>query len=186
MLAQEKSVDNLIELLKRDQLDENVPTEALERCINYFNYMYPLLLSEDSQLNHNQLLIDNVKALNSALDSISTDASAIRALTAATPDIGDMVLLAQHTITTVEQIQQQLKLIKRRIPPDSNITNLGFSKDVATKLNGCCEHASKITRTLYEAVKVSVQHILTTGGNNFFRYYTITAPVIPPWIRSRV
>lgn len=80
MVAQEKVIDTFVELLKRDQLDENVPTEALERSITYFNTMYPLMLGLNGNLNHNALLNDHVKALNSACDSISTDSSVIQAL----------------------------------------------------------------------------------------------------------
>ncbi|XP_044734295.1 dynactin subunit 1 isoform X2 [Chrysoperla carnea] len=163
MAAQEKSIDNLIDLLKRDQLDENVPTEGLERCINYFNTMYPLLLNDDGQLNHNQLILDSVKALSSALDSITVDATALRALSPTAPDIGDMGLLAQHIITTAEQLQQQLKLIRRRIPPDTNITNLGFKNEISNNLNACCVHAGKVTRTLQEIIKAAIQQILANG-----------------------
>lgn len=80
MLAQEKVIDTFVELLKRDQLDENVPTEALERCVGYFNTMYPLILGLNGNLNHNALLNDHVKALSSACDCINTDSVAIRTL----------------------------------------------------------------------------------------------------------
>lgn len=80
MSAQEKIVDSYIELLKRDQLDENVPSEAIERCVGYFNTMYPIILGINGHLNHSTLLNDNVKALNSACDSINTDSVVIRTL----------------------------------------------------------------------------------------------------------
>ena len=38
MSAHEKAgIDFFIELLRKDQLDENVPMTALEKCTNYFN-----------------------------------------------------------------------------------------------------------------------------------------------------
>lgn len=80
MAAQEKVIDTFVELLKRDQLDENVPLEALERCVGYFNTMYPLMLGLNGNLNHNALLNDHVKALGVACDSIYTDSVTIRAL----------------------------------------------------------------------------------------------------------
>lgn len=80
MLAQEKVIDTFVELLKRDQLDENVPTEALERCVGYFNTMYPLILGLSGNLNHNALLNDHVKALTAACDCIQTDSTVMRTL----------------------------------------------------------------------------------------------------------
>lgn len=78
--AQEKIIDGFVELLKRDQLDENIHLEPLEKCVSYFNTMYPILLGAEHQQNHNLLLSDNIKALGSACDGVTTDALVIRNL----------------------------------------------------------------------------------------------------------
>jgi hypothetical protein len=70
----------LIRLLSCPQLDENVTTEALERCIAYFNTVYPVLLGGEVKANQTHLLGDSGRALSSACDSIRTDAVAIRTL----------------------------------------------------------------------------------------------------------
>lgn len=78
--AQEKIVDGYVELVKRDQLDENVPTEALEKCVSYFNTLFPIILGADVKINHTRSLSDNVKCLYSACDGIINDALVIRNL----------------------------------------------------------------------------------------------------------
>lgn len=78
--AQEKVVDGFVELVKRDKLDENILTEALEKSISYFNTMFPLLLGAEIRPNHNLLISDNVKVLSSACDGLNTDAMVIRNL----------------------------------------------------------------------------------------------------------
>jgi hypothetical protein len=62
------------------QLDENVPSEGLERCIAYFNTVYPVLLCGETKANQTHLLSDSGRALSAACDSVSTDALAIRTL----------------------------------------------------------------------------------------------------------
>lgn len=163
MCAQEKVLDGFIELVKRDQLDENVPTEAMEKCVSYFNIMYPMLLGIENTMNQSQLLNDNVKVLASASDGINNDAIVIRNLIESA-NIGDVGLLAQHIITTIEQVQQQIKLVKRRIPPEANLPSLGLSKEVHENLYQCYQHSQKIMRTLQDIVKSSVQFLSTSGG----------------------
>lgn len=78
--AQEKIIDGFIELIKRDQLDENIPTDALEKSVGYFNTMFPVLFVQELKNNHNQLLGDTVKVLQSSCDGVNTVALAIRNL----------------------------------------------------------------------------------------------------------
>ena len=163
MLAQEKVIDGFVELIKRDQLDENIQTEVLEKCISYFYTMHPVLFVTDNNQNHTQLLSDNVKVLLSATEGITNDAMVIRNLVDSV-DIGDIGLLSQYIITIAEQLQQQLKLVKRRIPLDTNITNLGLNKEIVENLYQCYIHAGKILKTLQETVKSAVQVIIASGG----------------------
>lgn len=77
--------------------------------------------------------------------------------------MGDIGLLMQHIITTIEQLYQQLKQVKRRLPLDPNATNLGLNKEIFENLYHCYQHAGKIMKTLQDVVKNAVQ-IVTTGG----------------------
>lgn len=80
MAAQEKIIDGFMELIKRDQLDENVQIEALEKCVGYFNTLFPVLLGTEVKLNQTQLIGGYVRVLTSAADSFNTDALVIRCL----------------------------------------------------------------------------------------------------------
>ncbi|XP_063907732.1 dynactin subunit 1 isoform X2 [Zophobas morio] len=162
MAAHEKIIDGFVELVKRDQLDENVPTEALEKCVSYYNTLFPVLLGPENRLNHTQLLVDNVKSLLCACDGFNNDSMVIRNLIE-TSNVGDIGLLAQHLITTSEHLQQQLKLIKRRIPPDTRVANIGLSKEVFDNLYQCYQQSGRIFRTLQDIVKNAVQ-IMTSSG----------------------
>ncbi len=64
------------------QLDENVKTENLEKCVTYFNTMHTLLLlsSGDTCLHQTKLLLDHTIAFSTACDSIRTDVAIVQAL----------------------------------------------------------------------------------------------------------
>ncbi|XP_050299895.1 dynactin subunit 1 isoform X2 [Anthonomus grandis grandis] len=164
MAAQEKIVDGFVDLVKRDQLDENVSLESLEKCFNYFKTLYPVLLGGEEKLNQNQLSSDYVKLLLCAVDGFSIDAAVVRCLSES-GSVGDICLLAQHVISTSEQIQQQLKLAKRRLPTDVNVTNLGLDQAVIDSLSQCYQHAGKILKTMYHIAKPASLALATSGEN---------------------
>lgn len=83
-----------------------------------------------------------------------------------TVKIGDVGLLVQFVITTVEQIQQQLKHVKRRIPPDPNVINLGLNKETGENLYQCHHHMEKIMKTFHDIVKHSIQVVTESGEAN--------------------
>lgn len=92
-------------------------------------------------------------------------------------NVGDIGLLAQYIITTAEQLHQQLKLVKRRLPLHANITNLGLSKEVSDNLYQCYQHSGKVLKTLNEIVKTSVQFISACGGE-YIAPNTTVAPTL--------
>lgn len=71
----------------------------------------------------------------------------------------------QHVITTADQLQQQLKQMKRRVPLDPTAINLGLNKETSENLYQCYQHCGKVIKTLQDVVKTSVQAITATGDN---------------------
>lgn len=57
--------------------------------------------------------------------------------------------------------------MKRRIPPDANLANLGLNKEVYENLYQCYQHAQKVMKTLQDIVKNSVQVLATSGGLSY-------------------
>lgn len=97
MVAQEKMVDNIVELFKHNQVDENTSTESelsqflesaysklsvlgLEKCVSFFNALYSVLLAIEGHMNEVQMVRDAVAAINAACDSMETDGIVIRGL----------------------------------------------------------------------------------------------------------
>ena len=67
MSAHERAVDFYIELLRKDQLDENVPIETIEKCLNYFQHIYPLHMGQSGLLNYGQVLADCLKSYHAGM-----------------------------------------------------------------------------------------------------------------------
>ncbi|KAE8745790.1 hypothetical protein FOCC_FOCC007506 [Frankliniella occidentalis] len=166
MAVQEKAIDHFLELLRKDQLDENVNLEGLERCINYFCTMYPILLGSEVKINQSQLITDISKSLTAASDCLRTDASAILALSKAS-DGGDMAALATHMIAVSEALAAQLKTARRRIPQgqqEGAILNMGLEMGLAAALQDCCvNHATRVTRLVRDVVRSALSSLSNAG-----------------------
>ncbi|XP_055908069.1 dynactin subunit 1 [Eupeodes corollae] len=159
MIAQEKTVDSIIELLKQNQLDENSFTENIEKCVSFFNAMNSVLLAGEDLLNETQMIRDCVASLGSACDSILTDGSMIRAIIRETSDTSDTILLMQYVIENAENVKQNIKLIKRRLPQDLHVVKCNISPHKIETMRTITASLSKIMSALHIASKQAVQTI---------------------------
>lgn len=159
MIAQEKTVDSIIELLKQNQLDENSFTENIEKCVAFFNAMNSVLLAGEDLLNETQMIRDCVASLGSACDSILTDASTIRAIIRETTDTSDTILLMQYVIENAESVKQNIKMIKRRLPQDLHVVKCNISTHKIETMRTITSSLSKIMSALHIAAKQAVQTI---------------------------
>lgn len=165
MIAQEKVIDGVVELLKANQLDENSSTDNLEKSVVFFNAMYSVLMGTDTQLmNETQLVRDCVTSIQSACDSISTDSAIMQALIQGGDETSESGILLQYVLQTTESIRQQLKLIKRRLPQDSTIIKCGLSAKTIAMLRQTNEQLGKAMTTLFIASKLVLQTITATAA----------------------
>ncbi|CAL8070853.1 unnamed protein product [Calicophoron daubneyi] len=81
MGAYEECIDRLIELTKKDQLDENTPLEPLVAALAYFNQLYSVHLASQPISNCSSKLFRFVQCVVSALNALATDATALSILT---------------------------------------------------------------------------------------------------------
>ena len=133
-------VDFFIELLRKDQLDENVPTTALEKCINYFQQVYPLHLAEEVKMDHTNVLANHLKTLQSACDCLETGISIGKALLPAGSTDGgsELGILYKTTEGEVNQLKQVVKSMKRRLPQQEHFaSNTGSNSGGESGTNTC-------------------------------------------------
>ncbi|XP_055637858.1 dynactin subunit 1 isoform X2 [Toxorhynchites rutilus septentrionalis] len=157
MQAQEKMVDEIVDLLKANQLDENSSTDNLEKCVTFFNAMYLVLLSGEDLLNEAQIVRDCTASISAACDSILTDANVIKTLIKGGDETSDSGLLMQYIIQNVESVKQQLKLIKRRLPQDVTITKCNLSMNTLQNLKKTTESLNKFMSVMFYSAKQVAQ-----------------------------
>jgi len=69
MSQQEKALDTYVDLLRKDQLDENIQLDTLEKILAYFNTIHTVHFSFQS--HGVSLLTDHSKALLAASDGLT-------------------------------------------------------------------------------------------------------------------
>ena len=141
MSAHEKAgIDFFIELLRKDQLDENVPTAALDKCINYFQQVYPLHLAEEVKIDHTNALANHLRSLQSACDCLDTGLSIGKGLvaTGSGDASSELSVLFKTTEGEVSQIKQVLKSMKRRLPQQEQRASAGASSSIGENASSTC------------------------------------------------
>lgn len=177
MMAQEKVIDGIVELLKANQLDENSSTENLEKASGFFNAIHAVLLgTEAGLLNETQLVRDTVSAIQSACDSSSTDCAMMQSIIKSGDETSESGLLLQYLLQSADSIRQQLKLIKRRLPQDSTIIKCGLSDKMVATIRQSNEQLGKSMTTLFLASKSIMQSISTTAAEQTEDISNVTVP----------
>ncbi|XP_077287467.1 dynactin subunit 1 isoform X2 [Arctopsyche grandis] len=132
---QERPLDAALELLKTDRLDENCSTEGLEKSYMYFMTMLPILLgcggpgATGSRPAEAQAMRAWCAAISSSMDGLANDANMLRALIQSGEESQELNQLVEFLTSTAEVVLQQLKSIRRRLPTDPNISNLGLDPE---------------------------------------------------------
>ncbi|XP_031635957.1 dynactin subunit 1 isoform X2 [Contarinia nasturtii] len=176
MLAQEKVIDGIVELLKANQLDENSSTDNLEKAVLFFNAIYSVLFgAEANLLNETQLVRDSVSSIQSACDSITTDSAMIQSVIKGGDETSESGLLLQYALQNADSIRQQLKLIKRRLPQDSSVIRCGLSDKTILTIRQTNEQLGKVMNTLFNASK-SILHSISSTAAEATDISSVTVP----------
>ncbi|XP_058118563.1 dynactin subunit 1 [Anopheles ziemanni] len=157
MQAQEKMVDEIVDLLKANQLDENSSTDNLEKCVTFFNAMYVVLLTGEDLVNETQIVRDCTASIGAACDSIANDSNIVKMLIKPGDETSDSGLLLQYILQNVENVRQQLKLVKRRLPQDIAITKCNLSMNTLRNLKRTAEALNKVMGVLFYAARQCLQ-----------------------------
>ncbi|XP_037036210.1 dynactin subunit 1 isoform X2 [Bradysia coprophila] len=163
MIAQEKVIDGVVELLKANQLDENSSTDNLEKCVTFFNAMYSVLLANDNLTNEVQLVRDYTASITACCDALATDSASMQALLQGGDEAGESGQLLQYVVDSSSTMKQQLKLIKRRLPQDDSVIKSGLSSKTLTNLKQANEQLGRAMTAIFISSKLVLQSITLDG-----------------------
>lgn len=165
MAVQEKSLDFYIESLKKDQLDENILIEPLEKCLAYFHHLYGLHLN-GQRVDCTVLMTDHTKLVLTACDTTATELGRAKVLLKPGQESGEIGLLCKEMETYTEEVRQMAKKIRRRLPQEGGPNPISFEKEVQAQLMDCNFHIGRVVRTLRELGQAAVQQALVTEAES--------------------
>lgn len=167
MSAHERSLDFLIELLHKDQLDETVNVEPLTKAIKYYQHLYSIHLAEQPEDSTMQLA-DHIKFTQSALDCMSVEVGRLRAFLQGGQEASDIALLLRDLETSCSDIRQFCKKIRRRMPGTDAPgipAALAFGAQVSDTLLDCRKHLTWVVAVLQEVAAAAAQLIAPLAEN---------------------
>lgn len=162
MAVQEKALDYYIDLLRKDQLDENVNLDALTKSVMYFYNLYSVHLASE-KIDCSQLMGDHMKLIGAACESIHTDISSVKALLDNPGQSSEFGSLLKDISTYSDDVRQFVKKIRRRLPADNSSSVLQFPTDVQEHLNQCRENIGQVMTAAFFLRKAAVNQMAMSG-----------------------
>uniref|UniRef100_A0A8C6QZC1 Dynactin subunit 1 n=1 Tax=Nannospalax galili TaxID=1026970 RepID=A0A8C6QZC1_NANGA len=153
--AHERSLDFLIELLHKDQLDETVNVEPLTKAIKYYQHLYSIHLSEQPEDSTMQLA-DHIKVVSRSVIKLGGQ------------EATDIALLLRDLETSCSDIRQFCKKIRRRMPGTDAPgipAALAFGPQVSDTLLDCRKHLTWVVAVLQEVAAAAAQLVAPLAEN---------------------
>ena len=157
MIVQEKSLDMYVELLRKDQLDENVQLEALEKIVTYFSSIYAVQFS--SVFNGVTLLTDQSKVLLAASDGLIVLSNRVQSMMQAGHEGSDVAIAIKEVLSQAALWQQYARTIKRRLPADGSTGPINLPIEVPPKLLQTAGHLTKLLKTMQSWCRAVTQQL---------------------------
>ncbi|RXN29702.1 dynactin subunit 1-like isoform X1 [Labeo rohita] len=161
MSVHERSLDFLIDLLHKDQLDETVQVEPLTKAIKYYQQLYSVHLSDQPEDCTIQLA-DHIKFTQSALDCMGSEVGRLRAFLQAGQEGAELSVLLKDLDTSCGDIRQFCKKIRRRMPGTDAPgipAALTFPPQVGETLADCRKQLTRVVAVLQEVAAAGAQMI---------------------------
>ncbi|XP_076026876.1 dynactin subunit 1-like isoform X1 [Genypterus blacodes] len=161
MSFHERSLDCLIDLLHKDQLDETVQVEPLTKAIKYYQQLYSIHLAEHTE-DCTVQLADHIKFTQSALDCMGVEVARLRAFLAAGQEGSGLAVLLKDLDTSCSDIKQFCKKIRRRMP-GTDVGGvpvaLNYAPQVSETLTECRVQLTRVVAVLQEVAAAGAQVI---------------------------
>uniref|UniRef100_A0A3B5BME9 Dynactin subunit 1-like n=1 Tax=Stegastes partitus TaxID=144197 RepID=A0A3B5BME9_9TELE len=165
MSVHERSLDFLIDLLHKDQLDETVNVEPLTKAIKYYQHLYSIHLVDQNE-DCTMQLADHIRFTQSALDCMAVEVGRLRAFLHAGQEKADLAVLLKDLETSCSDIRQFCKKIRRRMPGTDAPgipAALNFGQQVCDTLSDCRKHLTWVVAVLQEVAAAGAQMMSPLG-----------------------
>ncbi|XP_019625968.1 PREDICTED: dynactin subunit 1-like isoform X20 [Branchiostoma belcheri] len=166
MAQHERALDHLIDLLKKDQLDETVSMEALNKAIAFYQHLYSVHLMNEV-VDCTTLLGDHLRITSAAQDSVQTDLNRLKVLLHPGQETSDFAILLKDLETSNGDCRQFAKKIKRHMPGEESSRTLSFGQEVHVQdsLADCAKHLDRLVRCLQDITAGAMSQAALLGDN---------------------
>lgn len=155
--AHETSVDYFIELLRKDQLDETISLDLLEKSISYFQQLHTVHLSQE-KVECTAMMADQVRQVQSATECVGTDIARLKVLLMPKQEKSEIAILFKDLENCNNETKMCARKIKRRLPQgDGSATPLSFGKEIQDLLIDCSKNITQVTKTLHMLASAAMQ-----------------------------
>ncbi|XP_061106971.1 dynactin subunit 1-like isoform X1 [Conger conger] len=161
MSVHERSLDFLINLLRKDQLDETVNVEPLAKAVKYYQHLHSIYLAEQQE-DCTLQLADHIRFTQSAVDCMRVEVGRLEVFLQAAQEETDLALLLKEAETFCTEIQRFCKKIRHRMPGNNAPgipAALKFGQPVSDSLEDSRRHLSKLVEVLKEVARAGAQMI---------------------------
>uniref|UniRef100_A0A4W4GL75 Dynactin subunit 1 n=1 Tax=Electrophorus electricus TaxID=8005 RepID=A0A4W4GL75_ELEEL len=165
MCVHERSLDFLIDLLHKDQLDETVNVEPLTKAIRYYQHLYSIHLVQQAE-DCTMQLADHIKFTQSALDCMAVEVGRLRSFLQAGEEETQLSVLLKDLHTSCSDIRQFCKKIRRRMPGTDAPgipAALSFGSQVCETLAESRRQLAWVNAVLQEVAAAGAQLIAPLG-----------------------
>ncbi|MGH0159060.1 UNVERIFIED_CONTAM: hypothetical protein FKN15_067205 [Acipenser sinensis] len=159
MSVHERSLDFLIDLLHKDQLDETVNVEPLTKAIKYYQFTQSALDCMGVEVGRLRVFLHFTQ---SALDCMGVEVGRLRVFLHTGQEAADLAVLLKDLETSCSDIRQFCKKIRRRMP-GTDVPGipaaLTFGPPVSENLMDCRKHLTWVVAVLQEVAAAGAQMI---------------------------
>lgn len=153
LAVHERALDTLIDLFKKDQLDDTVSMEPLEKAIHYYTTMVRFHLA-GKPVSCSDFLADELRLFSAGTEGSTIEIERMKKFAKNCDEGSAFGELVQDMELRNVEVQQLCRKIKIRMPEDQSST-LSFSDKVQESLIACAKQQSqqlKFCRELASAV----------------------------------
>ncbi|KAL5971770.1 Dynactin subunit 1 [Taenia solium] len=172
----EETVDHLLDLCKRDQLDEAVSLGGLISSVNFFNkvhttHVVPALNALPESMNSTEIMGSFVRIALACAEAVTVGASCLAAFTGQSLDIVDpesgasaeagLPKVIAHMGQLSASIRAQSRCIRRRLPSNGESQPLCFPPGLSVRLDLALHKLVICARCVYATTKSTGQMVAT-------------------------
>ncbi|XP_026725655.1 dynactin subunit 1 [Trichoplusia ni] len=163
---QERALDNLTQLLKTNELDENCSLDGIERCWTYLCAMWSALglSSLEGAGVAREPLLHACSALDALARALHADASALTHILQPSERGQELGLLHEAICTSSAALQQQLKAVRRRLPPGVLLHAVPIDPQLVERIRSeCASSLWRCARAAWLAARAACACAATAG-----------------------